>query len=274
MAAGSGISLSLWNASVLWAAGLNVTTTTHKLYVHITKWEYEPLRQFKLSVLLCILCKCNCRRRTGSSHSKSATQFAPQKRVSLITEKFPKEEGGQWPTSVSHFAKVTYLRPRTRLFNSPTLRRLGLCCDRSKPPKAETWNSLAHALTEFRIGKRILVDDLRSFRRRRSKQGATLAASGVKLPVIDKMSASMVARLFNLGRDMRTRVLTNPSNNTHLPGCTTHDLGQADLVCCHKAHMWCDTILYGLYNYQLPQLSDSSINMSHCIISVQSFPPI
>ena len=37
------------------------------------------------------------------------------------------------------------------------------------PPEAETWNSLAHALTEFRIGKRILVDDLRSFRRRRSK---------------------------------------------------------------------------------------------------------
>ena len=118
---------------------------------------------------VCILCTCNCRR--SSSHCKSATQFAPQKYVSLITEKFPKEEGGQWPASVTHFAKVTYLRPPpTRLFHSPTLRRLGLCCDRSKPREAETWNSLAHALTEFRIGKRILVDDLRSFRRRRSKQ--------------------------------------------------------------------------------------------------------
>ena len=116
-----------------WAAGANVTTTTHKLYVHITKWEYEPIRQFKLSVLLCILCKCNCRRR--SSHCKSATQFAPQKCISLITDKFPKEEGGRWPTSVTHFGKVTYLRPRTRLFHSATLRRLGLCCDRSKPPR-------------------------------------------------------------------------------------------------------------------------------------------
>ena len=99
----------------------------------LRKWEYEPIRQFKLSVLLCILCKCNCRR--SSSHCKSSTQFAPQKCVPLITEKFPKEEGGQWPTSVTHFAKVTYLRPRTRLFHSPTLRRLGLCCDRSKPPR-------------------------------------------------------------------------------------------------------------------------------------------
>ena len=98
------------------------------------KWKYEPICQFKLSVLLCILCKCNCRR--SISQCKSATQFAPQKYVSLITEKFPKEEGGQWPTSVTHFAKVTYLRPPpTRLFHSPTLRRLGLCCDRSEPPR-------------------------------------------------------------------------------------------------------------------------------------------
>ena len=98
------------------------------------KWKYEPIRQFKLSVLLCILCECNCRR--SISHCKSATQFAPQKCVSLITKKFPKEEGGQWPTSVTHFSKVTYLRPPTRLFHSPTLRRLGLCCNRSKSPRA------------------------------------------------------------------------------------------------------------------------------------------
>ena len=37
------------------------------------------------------------------------------------------------------------------------------------------------------------------------QQGVTLAASGVKTPVNDKMSASMVARLFNLGRDMRNK---------------------------------------------------------------------
>ena len=108
-----------WSPSV--AAGANVTAdcfTTHKLYVHIMMWEYEPIRQFKLSVLLCILCKCNCRRL--SSHCITVTQFAPQKYVSLITDKFPKEEEGQWPTSVTHFAELTYLRPRTRLFQSPT----------------------------------------------------------------------------------------------------------------------------------------------------------
>ena len=97
------------------------------------KWEYEPIRQIKLSVLLFILCKCNCRRHR--SHCMSATHFAPQKCASLITEKFPNEEGGRWPTSVTHFAKVTYLRPPTRLFHSSTLRRLGLCSDRPKPPR-------------------------------------------------------------------------------------------------------------------------------------------
>ena len=116
-------------------ARANVTTGFWQLISSMfisRKWEYEPIRQFKLSVLLCILCKCNCRR--NSSHCKSATQFAPQKCVSLITEKFPKEEGGQWPTSVTHFAKMTYLRPPTRLFHSPSLRRLGLWRDRSKHP--------------------------------------------------------------------------------------------------------------------------------------------
>ena len=53
-------------------------------------------------MLLCILCKCNCRRR--SSQCKSATQFAPQKCVSLITEKFLKKKAAndllQWPTSL------------------------------------------------------------------------------------------------------------------------------------------------------------------------------
>ena len=120
-----------WQLGASVAAGANVTKVFWQLISR--KWEYEPIRQFELSVLLCILCKCNCRR--NSSHCKSATQFAPQKYVSLITEKFPKDKGGQWPTSVTHFAKVTYLRPPTRLFHSPTLRRLGLCCDRSKPPR-------------------------------------------------------------------------------------------------------------------------------------------
>ena len=50
----------------------------------------------------------------------------------------------------------------------------------------------------------------------KGKQDATLAASGVKIPVNVKMSASMVARLYNPDRDMRTRVLTNPSNKIKL----------------------------------------------------------
>ena len=158
----------------------------------------------------CCSCKCNCRK--SSSHCKSAMQFASQKYVSLITEKFLKKEAAndllQWPNSpewhiFAHLLDCSIVPPCADWGSAA----IGLsACE------AETWNSLAHALTEFRIGKRILVDDLRSFRRRRSKQGATLAASGVKLPVIDKMSAFMVARLFNLDRDMRTRVLTNPSN--------------------------------------------------------------
>ena len=119
-------------ALVAAAIGANVTAFFFWQLIS-RKWKYEPICQFKLSVLLCILCKCNCRR--SISHCKSATQFAPQKCVSLITEKFPKEEGVQWPTSMTHFAKVTYLRPPTRLFHSPTLRRLGLCCDRSKSPR-------------------------------------------------------------------------------------------------------------------------------------------
>ena len=48
--------------------------------------------------------------------------------------------------------------------------------------------------------------------RSHKEQGTTLAASSVKTPLNDKMSASMVALLFNLNRDMRTWVLTNPSN--------------------------------------------------------------
>ena len=44
--------------------------------------------------------------------AKSATHFALQKCVSSSPGKFP-EEGNQWPTSVTHFAEVAYLRPRT-----------------------------------------------------------------------------------------------------------------------------------------------------------------
>ena len=146
------------------------------------KWEYNPIRQFKLSALLCILCKCNCRR--SSSHCKSATQFAPQKCFSLITEKFPKEEGGQWPTWVTHFAKVTYLCHVLDCSIVPPCADWGSAAIGLSPREAETWNSLAHTLTEFRIGKRILVDDLRSFRRRRSKHNVSGACrKGTRYPI-------------------------------------------------------------------------------------------
>ena len=151
--------------------------TAHKPYVHTTKWEYEPICQFKLSVLLCILCKCNCRRR--SSHCESATpgvRRSSQKCVYLITEKFPEEEGGQWPTSVTLFAEVTYL------------------CSR---------------IDQIQIGKRILVDNLRSFRRRRSKQGAALAASGVKIPANVKMSAYTGSSIIQSRSWYEDSVLTN-----------------------------------------------------------------
>ena len=71
----------------------------------------------------------------------------------------------QWPTSpkwhiFAHLLDCSIVPPCTDWGSAV----IGL-----SPHEAETWNSLAHALTEFRIGKRILVDDLRSFRRRRSK---------------------------------------------------------------------------------------------------------
>ena len=149
------------------------------------KWEFDPIRQFKLSVLLCILCKCNCRR--SSSHCKSATQFAPQKCFSLITEKFPKEEGGQWPTSVTHFAKVTYLRPRTRLFHSPTLRRLGLCCDRSKPPRGRDVEQFSPRPDWIQNRQAHPGGRSQKLPPEAEQQDATL----VKIPVTVKMSASI-----------------------------------------------------------------------------------
>ena len=180
------------------------------------KWEYEPIRQFKLSVLLCILCKCNCRR--SSAHCKSATQFAPQKCVSLITQKFPKEEGGQWPTSVTHFAKVTYLRPRTRLFHSPTL-----CADSGSAAiglstRGKNMEQSSPRPDWIQIGKRILVDNLRSYRRRRSKQDATLAPSGVKIPVTVKMSASMGSSIIQSRSWYKDSGSNEPElwNNLHL----------------------------------------------------------
>ena len=71
---------------------------------------------------------------------------------------------------------------------------------------------LPHQFTKSVLGK------VKSFTTVR-QQGATLAAFGVKIPVNVKMSASMVPRLFNLDRDMRTRVLTNPSNKVCSPAC-------------------------------------------------------
>ena len=182
-------------------ARANVTTGFWQLISSMfisRKWEYEPIRQFKLSVLLCILCKCNCGR--SSSHCKSATQFAPQKCISLITEKFPKEEGGQWPTSVTHFAKMTYLRPPTRLFHSPSLRRLGLWRDRSKHPWGRDVEQSSPRPDWIQNRQAHPGGRSQKLPPEAEQQDATLASSGVKIPVNVKMSASMGSSIIAPGR--------------------------------------------------------------------------
>ena len=101
-------------ALVAAAIGANVTTLLTTDITKVKIWTNTPIQ------VVCAFMYLVARRRSVS-HYKSATQFAPQ--------------GGQWPTSVTHFAKVTYLRPPTRLFHSPTLRRLVFWCDRSKSPR-------------------------------------------------------------------------------------------------------------------------------------------
>ena len=96
-----------------------------------------------------------------SSHRKCASIKSPRN----FLKKKAANDLLQWPTSpkwhiFAHLLDCSIVPPCTDWGSAA----IGL-----SPREAETWNSLAHALTEFRIGKRILVDDLRSFRRRRSK---------------------------------------------------------------------------------------------------------
>ena len=94
----------------------------------------------------------------------------------------------QWPTSPKWHIFAHHLLDCSI---APPCADLGLCCDRSKPPRGRDVEQSSPRPDWIQNRRRILVDDLRSFRRRRSKQDATLASSGVKIPVNVKMSASM-----------------------------------------------------------------------------------
>ena len=93
------------------------------------------------------------------------------------------------------------------------------------------------------------------------QQDATLAASGVKLPVIDKMSASMVAQLFNLDRDMRTRVLTNPSNYNALRSIQNgrHCAGDINIHFLECKLLYFYSNLPGFFSFWLLKFNQSDI---------------
>ena len=99
--------------------------------------------------------------RCRSSHRKSASLKSPRN----CLKKKAANDLLQWPTSPKWHIFAHLLDCST----VPPCADWGSAVIGLSPREAETWNSLAHALTEFRIGKRILVDDLRSYRRRRSK---------------------------------------------------------------------------------------------------------
>ena len=151
------------------------------------------MNQYANSNYLCLCVSCvnvivedgvrTAKVRCRSSHRKSASLKSPRN----CQKKKAANDLLQWPTSPKWHIFAHLLDCST----VPPCADWGSAVIGLSPREAETWNSLAHALTEFRIGKRILVDDLRSYRRRRSKQDATLASSGVKIPVNVKMSASM-----------------------------------------------------------------------------------
>ena len=130
--------------------GANVTTflTTHT----------------NMPIQVICLCKCNCRR--SISHCKSATQSAPQKCVSLlITE--AANDLLQWPTSPKWHIFAHHLLDCSI---APPCADLGLCCDRSKPPRGRDVEQSSPRPDWIQNRRRILVDDLRSFRRRRSNK--------------------------------------------------------------------------------------------------------
>ena len=160
-------------ALVAAAMGANVTTFFFDNSYH----ESGNMNQYANSSYLCFYVSCvnviveeafRTAKVRRSSHHKSASLLSP---INFLKKKAANDLL-QWPTSpkwhiFAHLLDCSIVPPCADWGSAA----IGL-----SPPEAETWNSLAHALTEFRIGKRILVDDLRSFRRRRSKQATGLDA--------------------------------------------------------------------------------------------------
>ena len=129
------------------------------------------MNQYANSNYLCLCVSCvnvivedgvrTAKVRCRSSHRKSASLKSPRN----CLKKKAANDLLQWPTSPKWHIFAHLLDCST----VPPCADWGSAVIGLSPREAETWNSLAHALTEFRIGKRILVDDLRSYRRRRSK---------------------------------------------------------------------------------------------------------
>ena len=140
------------------------------------------MNQYANSNYLCLCVSCvnvivedgvrTAKVRCRSSHRKSASLKSPRN----CLKKKAANDLLQWPTSPKWHIFAHLLDCST----VPPCADWGSAVIGLSPREAETWNSLAHALTEFRIGKRILVDDLRSYRRRRSKynNGGTIARPG------------------------------------------------------------------------------------------------
>ena len=141
------------------------------------------MNQYANSNYLCLCVSCvnvivkdgvrTAKVRCRSSHRKSASLKSPRN----CLKKKAANDLLQWPTSPKWHIFAHLLDCST----VPPCADWGSAVIGLSPREAETWNSLAHALTEFRIGKRILVDDLRSYRRRRSNNGLNSWALLVKL---------------------------------------------------------------------------------------------
>ena len=97
-----------------------------------------------------------------SSHRKSTSLKSPRN----FLKKKAANDLLQWPTSPKWHIFAHHLLDCSI---APPCADLGLCCDRSKPPRGRDVEQSSPRPDWIQNRRRILVDDLRSFRRRRSK---------------------------------------------------------------------------------------------------------
>ena len=102
-----------------------------------------------------------------SSHRKSTSLKSPRN----FLKKKAANDLLQWPTSPKWHIFAHHLLDCSI---APPCADLGLCCDRSKPPRGRDVEQSSPRPDWIQNRRRILVDDLRSFRRRRSKQNERL----------------------------------------------------------------------------------------------------